>query len=699
MAEREARAEHAAAAAAGADAQALVPPEHLAEAEAEGVVAGDPLAEHAAAAAAAEPDFTFRVAPLPRVTVLTAGRGAHPDPESGDDHPCVVSASHSFLLVQFDGPIFFGSVAWSHLVVVRDFLTADGESTASAERVPLRTRPFPVVCNLEGLVIVPSGDGGCDGYTIAELQVQRRCDVATVIYLRSGPGEAEGRRARRVAYPLAAADRRWRPHGAVHVDDTIWWFDLTWGILSCAASLEDAARLAFHELPDGRGLGERDELPPRIHTKRCVSASQGRLRYVEIIGEGGGAARVCMWSRSRNPCGVGWRWDADYSVSFEKIWSDDSYRKTGLTRNAPLLVVVCPSDPHLVYFALEQRIFGVNVLERMVVHNHRYEIPGPPRPASGRYVVAWEPPLLPQAAAQDMPDASTLYQPVRLIAPPTLWMPEAISSGSSIPMHDVWAQTADAEFEEINALLRRGAGGEYMVGLDSEFAVPNGVVPLEMEPPTADCHYTELCKKVNGGDLVQIGIVVAYASFKVQGMWQFNIRFDASSRVPWHDGVAFLRDQCRLNLQEHKSHGIPISRFMHWLVSSGLLRNQKVTWITYAGGADFGFLIRLLTGKDTLPELRWDFLMLFWEFFPRSYDVRVFTKLGRCRKKAIHGGLAQVCQSLQVERTGEAHQAGSDALSAVRCFEKMVMCDSNFATESKKYRSFLYGLVVEIVFR
>ena len=80
----------------------------------------------------------------------------------------------------------------------------------------------------------------------------------------------------------------------------------------------------------------------------------------------------------------------------------------------------------------------------------------------------------------------------------------ASSSGSSMLVHDVWADTSDTSFEEIKALLCRGAGAEYKVGFDSEFAIPNGVVLSGREPPTKEYHYAELCKKVNGGDLVQM---------------------------------------------------------------------------------------------------------------------------------------------------------------------------------------------------
>ncbi|OEL14866.1 hypothetical protein BAE44_0024115 [Dichanthelium oligosanthes] len=128
-------------------------------------------------------------------------------------------------------------------------------------------------------------------------------------------------------------------------------------------SLEWEPHLLFHLLPKDRALAEET---PHIHSKRCVAASRNKLRYVEIITEGE-AARVTMWSRSRVE--KGWQWEQRYTRSFEKIWDDNSYKETRLPRNVPVLAVVCPSDPDLVYFALEQHIFGVNTRAHTVVHN------------------------------------------------------------------------------------------------------------------------------------------------------------------------------------------------------------------------------------------------------------------------------------------------------------------------------------------
>ena len=87
-------------------------------------------------------------------------------------------------------------------------------------------------------------------------------------------------------------------------------------------------------------------------------------------------------------------------MNFENVWDDDSYKETGLPRDVPVLAAVCPSNPRLVYFALEHRLFGVDVPAHRVVHSEAYElvnIPGLPQPPSSRYVLAWN---LPPEVAQ-----------------------------------------------------------------------------------------------------------------------------------------------------------------------------------------------------------------------------------------------------------------------------------------------------------
>ncbi|CAL5047490.1 unnamed protein product [Urochloa decumbens] len=316
-----------------ADAAAAAPAQ---EQEQRAPAAGAPAAQGQHAAAAA--DFILRpILPPPRITVLSAGRAAHPDPENYDRYPYIIAAGSHGLLAHFSVHPFHGTqftdygLHESNLVVVRDFRDAGGGSgTAVAERVQRRSGRIPILSSIANVSFATDDRGG---YQIAELQADRGRDLATVIYFRTT--RLDGWYGKRMACPPEARDRERRPHGTVHADGNLWWFDLTWGILSCGMALAD----------DGL-------------------------------------------------------WEAEYAVNLEEIWDDDSYKTTGLTRSVPLLVVVSLADPHLVYFALEERIFGVNVPQHRVVHGAAYEPLDMPwdetGPISGRYLAAWYLPPVPR---------------------------------------------------------------------------------------------------------------------------------------------------------------------------------------------------------------------------------------------------------------------------------------------------------------
>lgn len=173
------------------------------------------------------------------------------------------------------------------------------------------------------------------------------------------------------------------------------------------------------------------------------------------------------------------------------------------------------------------------------------------------------------------------------------------------------------------------------------------------------------------------------------------MKFSVKWRKPWHAGVVFLRDTAKLRLQEHETHGVSPSEFIIWFAGSEMLKNVNITWITFNGYSDYGFLIRLMDGKDILPPTRLQFLNIFWTTFPRSYDLRIFTKLGRCRKTIIDGGLAKVCEALGVKIEGQTHHAGTDALSAIRCLERLISEDPEFSRGMTRYSGVLYGVVVD----
>ncbi|CAN6201706.1 unnamed protein product [Urochloa humidicola] len=364
-------------------------------------------------------DFSIRVAPPPEVAAVTVGPLAHPDPNEPDKYPYILAAGPDCLLLNFAVAPFYGvdsavgAQDMSYLVVARGFRAPQqqgqghaaapvGEPIPGRDDVAMPAAAFKLMVRSVGLVA--SYDGH---YTVAELVVYNGTDRASLLRFRDGGGEWTRTD---LSFPLAAECRDWVPDGVVAQKETLWWFDLSWGLLSCDTSVDDPP-LLFHELPEDRAWSVH--MPVQPHTHRCVTVSHRELRYVEIIpeaagGRGGGdgdkeaAATVSMWTRRIAAAPAGWEWEKNYAVSFEEIWNDDSYEDTGLPRKVPVLSAVCPSNPDLVYFSLEKRLFGVDVPKHMVV-----EVADEPHalvnclsfsqtPASCRFVHAWNVP--PQVA-------------------------------------------------------------------------------------------------------------------------------------------------------------------------------------------------------------------------------------------------------------------------------------------------------------
>ncbi|CAD6336830.1 unnamed protein product [Miscanthus lutarioriparius] len=353
---------------------------------------------------AAAADFAIAVALPPQVTVLTVAPLAHPDPNYPDMYPYILAAVPDCLLLNFAvEPIYGVNSAVdqheSYLIVERRFRTAGVQqqghaATFSGERIPGRGADrMPVIYNIEsiGLVSFYHGD-----YMVAELQVDKHSEGSAKLFCFRTGGDRWIQKD--LIYPshFADEDREWIPAGVVAQKTTLWWFDLSWGLLSCDPFVADPV-LLFHKLPEDRAVPNKAR--PDVHTHRCVTVSRRVLRYVEIIPEDSGgchnkeAATVSMWTRIATP--AGWDWEKKYAKSFEDIWDDDTYKETRLPRNVPGLCAVCPSNPDLVYFSLEQeqRLFGVDVAAGKVlqVADKAYELMNMPWPvtASCRYVQAW----------------------------------------------------------------------------------------------------------------------------------------------------------------------------------------------------------------------------------------------------------------------------------------------------------------------
>lgn len=104
--------------------------------------------------------------------------------------------------------------------------------------------------------------------------------------------------------------------------------------------------------------------------------------------------------------------------------------------------------------------------------------------------------------------------------------------------------------------------------------------------------------------------------------------------------------------------GIDPIAFADQLISSGLVLNDDIKWVTFHGSFDFAYLLKNLLNSD-LPNTMDQFMDSIRQFFPIVYDLKIMVGEMNDLKS---GSLSKLAMDLDIRRSGTQHQAGSDAL-------------------------------------
>jgi len=179
---------------------------------------------------------------------------------------------------------------------------------------------------------------------------------------------------------------------------------------------------------------------------------------------------------------------------------------------------------------------------------------------------------------------------------------------------------ADNLDEEIE-LIRDIVDDFPYLAMDTEF--PGVVVrPLGSFKSSAEYHYQTLRINVDMLKMIQLGLtftdndgVLPTFEGDEYCVWQFNFReFQLPEDIYSQESIDLLK-QSGINFQSFAEKGIEYGRFGELLMSSGVVLNESMNWVTFHSGYDFGYLLKLLTCRP-LPTSETDFFNMLHIYFP-----------------------------------------------------------------------------------
>ena len=246
---------------------------------------------------------------------------------------------------------------------------------------------------------------------------------------------------------------------------------------------------------------------------------------------------------------------------------------------------------------------------------------------------------------------------------------------------EVYAHNFISEIKRLSQLLEEFP----YVGMDTEF--PGTVYCTNSYTP--DFYYKTLKINVDSLKLIQIGITLSNSKGEhPQGThtWQFNLNFNYKKDKYSASSYSLLCD-CGIDFEKLKKEGIDYALFAEYFFTSGLVLNEDVTWVSFHGSYDFGYLLKLLLNSP-LPLTERDFLNELTVYFPRLYDIKILVQ----GIDKLQGGLNRLASVMDVKRFGKTHQAGSDSAVTIDLFFKLIQSTHIDTEVLEEEKNIIFGL-------
>lgn len=281
-----------------------------------------------------------------------------------------------------------------------DYLVLDLRS-ATATRVPdTHNVVYDWACL--GLMAAPAG---APGFVLAAFDHHIGFREATLTCFSSETGRWFDKD---VDNPLPS--RIWSFDDVISHDGKLWWVDATAGLLACDPFADEPEILHVplperdedDDEPDHAYPYHSSESERELGSRRRVQVSNGKLRCVDMTRARHGqddAPTVTMRTLDDPETA---EWTLEYEVRFDEIWA--------LPLKAPVLGLIHPENPDVLYFFVKEYLFGVDMRARKVVECQVHEpAKGAVSPSSILALV-----LPPDFTAGTMQIASSLipYSPV-----------------------------------------------------------------------------------------------------------------------------------------------------------------------------------------------------------------------------------------------------------------------------------------------